>query len=143
MSKLALARNGALLVFVTCTSHSLKTPARIATTLFNVVIIPNILLRLAPAFSSCLLWYSVTIQLSKALYIKLVLNPPNTRPKKRTGNLGTRVQKHAIEYMTQNTRQAAFRPYRSANWPTKYPDIPPERNPVVKRAATIVSWSPN
>jgi hypothetical protein len=111
--------------------------------LFNVVIIPNILLKLVPAFSTCLLWYSVTIQLSKALYIKLVLKPPNILPKKRTGSSGTRVEKHAIEYVTQNTRHAVLRPYRSANWPTKYPDIPPERNPVVKSAATIVSLSPN
>jgi hypothetical protein len=111
--------------------------------LFKVVIIPNKLLRLVPAFSTCLLWYSVTIQLSKALYIKLVLKPPNTLPRMRIGNFGTSVEKHAIEYVTQNTRHAVLRPYRSANWPTKYPDMPPERNPVVKSAATIVSWSPN
>jgi hypothetical protein len=111
--------------------------------LFKVVIIPNILLKLVPACSICLLWYSVTIQLSKALYIKLVLKPPNTLPKKRIGTSGTRVERHAIEYVTQNTRHAVFRPYRSANCPTKYPDIPPERKPVVKRAATIVSLRPN
>ena len=111
--------------------------------LFKVVIIPNILLKLVPAFSICLLWYSVTIQLSKALYIKLVLKPPKTLPKKSTGSFGTSVEKHAMEYVTQNTRHAVLLPYRSANWPAKYPDIPPERKPVVNRAATIVSLSAN
>jgi hypothetical protein len=68
------------------------------------------LLRLVPAFSNPLLWYSVTIQLSKALYIMLVLKPPKTLPKNRTGSFGTRVEKHAIEYVTQNTRHAVLRP---------------------------------
>lgn len=43
----------------------------------------------------------------------------------------------------QNTRHAVLRPYLSANCPTKYPDMPPERKPVVKSAATISSLSPN
>ena len=43
----------------------------------------------------------------------------------------------------QNTRHAVLRPYLSANWPTKYPDIPPERKPVVKRRATTLSERPN
>jgi len=54
-NKPALAINGALLVFVTSTSHSLKTPARIATMLLSVVITPKILLRLVPDFSRFLL----------------------------------------------------------------------------------------
>jgi hypothetical protein len=115
----ALAMKGALLVPVTCTNHSLDTPASMATTLLRVVMIPNMLLKLVPALSSCLLWYSVTIQLSKALNIRLVLSPPKTLPKNSTGTLETNVEKQEMEYMTQNTRHAVFRPYRSANWPTK------------------------
>lgn len=45
--------------------------------------------------------------------------------------------------MTQKTRHAVFRPYLSANCPTKYPDIPPDRKPVVKSRATIFSFNPN
>jgi hypothetical protein len=142
-SRPALAINGAFLVPVNWTSHSLNTPDKIATILFIVVITPNMLLKLVPAWSKCLLWYSVTIQLSKAEYIKLVLNPPKTRPKNKAYRFGISVEKHAIEYVTQNTIQAALRPYLSANCPTKYPEMPPERNPVVKRAATISSLRPN
>jgi membrane protein insertase Oxa1/YidC/SpoIIIJ len=47
----ALAMNGALFVFVTWTNHSLKTPDTIATILFIVVMIPNMLLKLVPAWS--------------------------------------------------------------------------------------------
>lgn len=65
--------------------------------LLRVVITPNMLLKLVPDFSNCLLWYSVTIQLSNALYIKLVLIPPKTRPKNSAGRWGTRVEKQAIE----------------------------------------------
>ena len=79
----ALAMNGDRLVPVTSTSHSLKTPDKIATMLLRVAMYPNILLRLIPALSICRLWYSVTIQLSNALYIRLVLNPPKTLPKNR------------------------------------------------------------
>lgn len=93
----ALAMNGDLLVPVISTSHSLDTPAKIATILFRVAMYPNILLRLIPALSICRLWYSVTIQLSKALYIKLVLNPPNTLPKNRAYRFGKSVEKHATE----------------------------------------------
>lgn len=97
MSNPALAMKGARLVFVKLTSHSLNTPDRIATILFSVVMIPYIPLKLDPVLSICLLWYSVTIQLSKALYIKLVLRPPKTRPKKRAGTLGMSVEKQAME----------------------------------------------
>ena len=88
---------GARLVCVKLPSHSLNTPDKIATILLSVVMIPYIPLRLDPALSICRLWYSVTIQLSKALYIKLVLRPPKTRPKNRAGTLGMSVEKHAIE----------------------------------------------
>lgn len=42
----------------------------------------------------------------------------------------------------QKSKQASFRPCRSANCPTKYPEIPAERKPVVKRSATVDSGSP-
>jgi hypothetical protein len=111
----ALAINGALFVLVTRTSHSLDTPDRIAIMLFKVVMTPNMLLELVPALSIWRLLNSVTIQLSKALYIRLVLRPPKIRPKNRTGKLGTSVEKHDTEEVTQNTRHAVRRPCLSAN----------------------------
>lgn len=97
MSRNALAMKGARFVFVVLTNHSLNTPDRIATMLFSVVMIPYIPLKLEPVLSICLLWYSVTIQLSNALYIKLVLRPPKTRPKNRAGTLGISVERQAME----------------------------------------------
>lgn len=47
----ALAMKGAFFVPVKSTSHSLNTPAIIATMLFIVVIMPKIELRLLPATS--------------------------------------------------------------------------------------------
>jgi hypothetical protein len=55
VSKPALAINGDLFVPVNCTSHSLNTPAKIATILLTVVMTPNMLLKLIPARSRCLL----------------------------------------------------------------------------------------
>jgi hypothetical protein len=69
--------------------------------------------------------------------------PPNILPQNSTGRLGKRVEKQAVEYVTQNTRHAVLRPYLSANWPTKYPETPPDRKPVVKSNATIFSFKPN
>ena len=66
-STAALARNGALFVPLYSTSHSLKTPAAMATILFTVVIMPKMRLRLWPDFSRRRAWNSVTIQLSNAL----------------------------------------------------------------------------
>jgi len=139
----ALAINGALFVSVTRTSHSLDTPDMIAIMLFKVVMMPNMLLELVPALSIWRLLNSVTIQLSKALYIRLVLRPPKTRPKNRTGKLGTSVEKHDMEEVTQNNRHAVRRPCLSANEPTKYAEMAPEPKPVTKRSPTILSWRPN
>lgn len=61
MTTLAMPRraadaiNGDLLVPVNCTSHSEKTPERIAATLFKVLIIPNSAFKLLPALSNFLL----------------------------------------------------------------------------------------
>lgn len=77
------AMNGLTFVPVAATKLSPKTPDKIATILFNVVIIPNIASKLMLLFSKPRAKYSVTIQLSNTLYIKVVLSPPKSRPMNR------------------------------------------------------------
>jgi len=72
--------NGAFSVPVKSVTHSAIIPARIATTLFNVVMMLKILLKVDPGSSGNCLLNSVTIQLSKTLYISVVLTPPSMRP---------------------------------------------------------------
>ena len=74
------AMNGLTFVPVAATNPSPTTPLAIATREFSVVIMLNIALRLILLRSKPRLWYSVTIQLSKALYMSVVLKPPRTRP---------------------------------------------------------------
>lgn len=86
-----LIPKGALLVPVSFTTHSLKTPLQIATMLFNVLILPNVPLRLFPYFSNSRAWKSVTIQLSNTEKRREVETPPKMRPRKSRGREGERI----------------------------------------------------
>jgi hypothetical protein len=151
MNKKAVAKHtiavmkGADWVLAKSVMASAKSPDVIATTPFRVVITPKISLSEPPAPSRCWRWYSVTIQLSKTLYIRVVDIPPIIRPANRIIMLSKRMARHDNEYPMQKAKQPSFRPCLSAREPTKDADIAAARNPVVKRCATVSSgrlcWS--
>jgi hypothetical protein len=89
--------NGAFSVPVKSVTHSATTPARIATTLFNVVIVLKIPLSVDPGSSGNCLLNSVTIQLSNTLYISVVLTPPSIRPMNRVAISSVRRVRHERE----------------------------------------------
>lgn len=135
----AAAIKGLTLVFVAATSPSPITPENIATMLFSVVITPNMESKLISLLSKPCAKYSVTIHDSKVLNISVVLSPPNSLPAKRTIRSFEIFVKQPTAYVTQNTRQANRRPYRSAKEPTKSADTAAAKNPQVNKLATTVS----
>lgn len=80
--------NGAFFVPAAPTTHSLTTPLPIATTLFTVLITPNVLPKSSPFLSRNRARKSATIQLSNTLKSRLVPTPPKARPANRAGRLG-------------------------------------------------------
>ena len=86
--------NGAFLVRLMPTAHSLTTPLPMATTLFSVLMTPNVLSRLKPLLSRRLARKSATIQVSKTLNRRLVPTPPKMRPATRHVRLGAVVRAH-------------------------------------------------
>lgn len=86
--------NGAFLVPATPTTHSLTTPLPIATTLFTVLMTPNVVPRSSPLLSRRRARKSATIQLSNTLKSRLVPTPPRTRPANRAARLGIAVRAH-------------------------------------------------
>ena len=89
--------NGAFCVLRKSEIPSANRPAMMATTEFRVVIIPNMSFREPPASSRCWRWYSVTIQLSNTLYIRVVERPPSMRPRKRMRMLSDRIVRQETE----------------------------------------------
>jgi len=133
------AIKGLTFVPVAATRLSPTTPEIIATILFTVVIIPNIESRLILLLSRLRAKYSVTIQDSKTLYIRVVLNPPSSLPINSMMTSSEIFVRHPRAYATQKARHASRRPYLSAREPTKRAEIAAERNPQVNKAATTDS----
>jgi hypothetical protein len=127
--QITLARKGAILDAELCTKISPKTPANIATTLLRVVMFPKMPLRRRPALSSPRLWYSVIIQVSKALNNSVVDSPPRSLPNISTRNSSDSIDKQEREYAKQYPRHAARLPYLSASEPTKDALIAPAIKP--------------
>jgi hypothetical protein len=130
---------GADCVFAKFVIASANSPAVIATTPFKVVITPNISLNEPPMPSKCCLWYSVTIQLSKTLYISVVEMPPRIRPANNMNMESKRIARQESAYVMQKARQACLRPCLSARDPTNEAEMAAARKPVVKRWATVSS----
>jgi hypothetical protein len=89
---------------------SANKPARIAMMPFKVVMRPKISLNDPPVSSICCRWYSVTIQLSKTLYINVLDTPPRILPAKRMNIELDKTVKQDKVYATQKNKQAVFRP---------------------------------
>jgi hypothetical protein len=137
-----LARNGVVLDAEYCTRESPKTPAKIATTLLKVVILPKMSPRPSPALSNPRLWYSVIIQVSKTLNSNVVESPPRALPTRSTKKSLESIVKQQREYARQYARHAARLPYLSASEPTKDALIAPAMKPTAYSAATVVSGNP-
>lgn len=88
---------GLVLASVNLTANSPSRPAPIATALLKVVINPNMELRVKELLFKPLLWYSVTIQDSKTVYISVVAMPPSIRPMKRITRSFRRVVRQETE----------------------------------------------
>lgn len=133
---------GAFSVPIASVTHSATIPAKMATMLLRVVMVLKMLLSVEPGSSGNKALYSVTIQLSKTLYMSVVATPPRILPINSMAISSVRRARQESEYITQNARQAARRPYRSASFPVKEAATAPARKPVMKRAATTSSASP-